>query len=236
MKSKNIVLLHGWGASSRKLKPLSDELANLGWKTYVVKLPGFELNAPENVWDVDAYADYVLKKAKLKFKDSFYMFGHSFGGRIAIKLSTRNIDLVGGVILCATSGLSRANALKRYFFKLLATVGKVLLRLPLVSKLWRKIIYMVAREHDYEKAEGIMKEIFKKVINENLRPYISQIRKPTLILWGAEDKMTPVSDAHYINKNLNQSKLVLFNSEGHKLPYLSPKRVAEEINKWYRNL
>ena len=63
MVCKNIVLLHGWGASVKKLKPLANELEKQGWKVFVPKLPGFDLKPPESVWGVSEYADYVSKKA-----------------------------------------------------------------------------------------------------------------------------------------------------------------------------
>ncbi|KKQ43294.1 MAG: alpha/beta hydrolase fold protein [Microgenomates group bacterium GW2011_GWC1_37_8] len=121
-------------------------------------------------------------------------------------------------------------------FSTLAKTGKVFLITPKLAVKFRKLLYKAAREHDYEKTQGIMKEIFKKVISEDLRPLIPKIKVPTLVLWGEEDKMTPIKDAHFIKSALPGSKLVTYKRQGHKLPYEKPEQLALEIEKWYRQL
>jgi pimeloyl-ACP methyl ester carboxylesterase len=232
MVDKNIVLLHGWGANSKKLKPLGKELEKLEWRVFIPKLPGFELGVPREIWGIGDYARYVLKKARKYFcKDSFYIFGHSFGGRIAIKMAV-DIPNISGVILCATGGISRGNPFKRAIFFILAKAGKALLIIPPGARFWRKLLYKLAREHDYEKAQGVMREVFKKVISEDLRSSISKIQLPTLVLWGEEDQVTPISDGKFIKSKLPGAKFVSFRGQGHKLPYKKPAEIAQEIEKW----
>lgn len=234
--SNNIVLLHGWGASINKLKPLAGELEKLKWETLTLKLPGFDKSPPKTAWGVGEYAEYVLKESRNTFKNqSFFVFGHSFGGRIAIKIASTGIKNVSGVILCSTSGLSRRNFTKRVVFWLLAKVGRVFVVLPKLALLWRKLIYKLAREHDYEKTSGIMREVFKKVIAENLKPSLIKIKVPVLILWGKKDKTTPIADAYLAKKRIDNSNLVIFNNQGHQLPYKEAKKLAEEVTKWSKS-
>ncbi len=235
--SKKIVLLHGWGADIKKLGFLAREIKSLGWKVLVPKLPGFGISPPKSIWGAGDYADYVLEEAQKVFgKNKFFVFGHSFGGRIAIKLAGKYSGQLSGVVLCSTSGLSRGKLLKRSLFFVLAKVGKAFLLVSPIAKLWRELLYKLTREHDYEKARGVMKKVFKKVISEDLRPLVRRIKVPTLVLWGKQDSMTPVRDAYYINKAVPESKLVVFENEGHKLPYNKPKELAKEIDKWVKSL
>ncbi len=234
---KRIVLLHGWGASASKLARLVGELKKLNWHVCLAKLPGFDAPPPKEAWGIKEYAEYALKEAqKVHGKKKFFVFGHSFGGRVAIKLAEKNNRQILGVVLCSTSGLSRGNPVKRAIFWLLAKAGKVFLAIPLLANFWKSVLYKLAREHDYERAQGIMKEVFKKVVSEDLKPVAKEIKIPTLVLWGKKDKMTPISDAYYIKKVLSDTKLVVFEDEGHRLPYNKPKGVAEEIDKWAKNL
>jgi pimeloyl-ACP methyl ester carboxylesterase len=114
----------------------------------------------------------------------------------------------------------------------LAKVGKVFLLFVPFAKAWKRFLYKIVREHDYEKTKGVMRETFKKIISENLKPLICSIKVPVLILWGEKDVMTPFTDALFIKKTLPKSKLVAFQNNGHKLPYEKPKQLAKEINKW----
>lgn len=228
---KNIVLLHGWGANTNKLKPLAEVLKKYKWKVFTPELPGFDFPEPKEVWGLDDYARYVGEKAKSYFESNKYVvFGHSFGGGISIKLVLLYPKEVTGLVLCASRGFSRGNLVKRVIFYLLAKSGKIFLLIAPLALFWKKILYKLAREHDYEKANGVMKDIFKKIISEDLKIYIGSIRVPTLLLWGTEDKMTPFRDALYISKKLTRSHLVEYSNVGHRLPYLKPEDIANEIN------
>jgi pimeloyl-ACP methyl ester carboxylesterase len=237
MAPKNIVLVHGWGAESGKLMPLGNELNKLGWQILPLKLVGFEKPAPKDVWGIKEYSDYVLEEVLNKFgEEKFFIFGHSFGGGIAIKLASGSYKNLGGVILCATRGISRGESIKRFLFNSLAKTGKVLLITPQLADKFRKLLYKAAREHDYEKTQGIMKEVFKKVISEDLKPLVAKIKIPTLVLWGEEDRLTSVKDAHFIKSALPDCKLVIYKGEGHRLPYEKPVQLAHEIDKWYQQI
>jgi len=235
--NKRIALLHGWGASVEKLTPLSKELKKLGWKVFIPKLPGFDCPPPKQAWGTKGYAQYVLNKSQKIFgKEKFFLFGHSFGGKITAKLAATNNQSLLGIILCAPSGFSRANPFKRVVFLILAKTGKGLFAIPKIGPFSRKLLYKMAREHDYEKTQGVMKETFKKVIEENLKITINKVRIPVLLLWGKQDKMVPIKDACYVKKNLPQTRLAIFNQEGHQLPYNKPKEIAQKINQWSQNL
>ena len=234
---KRIVLLHGWGASIEKLTPLGKELEKLGWKVFIPKLPGFDCPSPKQAWGTKEYAQYVLAKSQEFFdKKKFFLFGHSFGGKTTAKLAIIDNQSLLGIILCASSGFSRANPFKRVIFRILAKVGKVLFIIPPIAKISRKLLYKIVREHDYEKTQGTMRETFKRIIEENLKIVVNKIKIPVLLLWGKQDKMTPVKGAHYIKKVLSKARLVIFNKEGHQLPYNKPKNIAKTINQWSQDL
>lgn len=237
MPPKRIVLIHGWGASTASLAPLEKSLQRLGWQVFLVKLPGFDLKPPKKPWGVNEYKNCVLRKAKLKFgRKKFFVFGHSFGGRIALKLAYQNPEKLFGVILCATSGLSRPNIFKILVFFVLAKAGKLLNFYPPLANLWRAVLYKLARSHDYQRTKGVMRETFKKVIAEDLKPLVKRIHTPTLILWGKEDQATPFKDALFLKNNIKKSRLIAFRKASHRLPYEKPDKLAEKINQWAHNL
>lgn len=227
---KQIVLLHGWGASAGKLELLEHELEKLNWVTLNLDLPGFGIPPANRAWSVDDYADYVLKQTAKKWADNnWVVFGHSFGGRVAIKLAAWG--KVSAMVLCAPGGLSRPGGVKRVVFRVMAKLGKVL-----GLQRYQGLLYKMAREHDYEKVSGVMRETFKLVVEEDLKPELEKIKVPALILWGEQDRMVPSSDGVMANEKIANSKLVLVANQGHKLPYEQPRRVAQEIGLWYRLL
>ncbi len=72
MDGKNIVLLHGWGASSEKLKPLALALEKINWQVFVPKIPGFEAAAPDFAWDIDDYSEYIIKGSVFFYLRAFF--------------------------------------------------------------------------------------------------------------------------------------------------------------------
>ena len=55
-------------------------------------------------------------------------------------------------------------------------------------------------------------------LNDGLRelfPRLESIRKPTLIVWGAKDRLVPLKAAHILNQRLYGSDLVVFEECGH---------------------
>lgn len=232
--SQVIVLLHGWGASKEKLLPLGKALSKKEWQVLIPDLPGFgKSGSPPKPWGVGDYADFIMKAInKLNGEKKTYLFGHSFGGRLTIEIASLYPNKIAGIILCGSAGISRPSFLKRGFFLVLAKVGKIIFP---KSEKHRQLVYKLVREHDYEKTKGMMRETFKLVVKEDLKPFLSKIKTPTLIFWGTEDKMTKYADAQIIATKVKHAELVSFPGLGHKLPYEKPELLAEKIDKWSKN-
>ena len=91
MNAKRLCLVHGWGAGSKKLEPLKEELQKLGWEIFLPKLPFFDLPEPKTPWQLEDFCRYLDDKAREFFKNKSYsLFGHSFGGRIGLKMALEN--------------------------------------------------------------------------------------------------------------------------------------------------
>ena len=68
---------------------------------------------------------------------------------------------------------------------------------------------------DYRDSSGVMRQILVKVVNENLRPLLKDIKASTLIIWGDQDDATPVYMAHIMESEIKDSGLVVFEGAGH---------------------
>jgi len=235
MKVKNIVLLHGWGASTKKLGYLKKDLIKLGWNVFLPKFPGFDLPHPTSAWNLNDYASYIKRLSGKFFSGKYFVFGHSFGGRVAITMATKSPNNIFGLILCAPGGFSRGNFIKRSTFFVLAKIGKLLNFWPAAAFIFRKILYKLSRERDYFNASGVMKETMKLIIAENLRPKAKALSLPTLLLWGRKDRIVPLSDALYLKKNMQSIDCIFYSNQGHRLPYEIPQILAKEIDKWYKS-
>lgn len=232
--TKTLLALHGWPADSSHYADLGPLLAQGGFRVIVPDLPGWgETPEPTKPWTVSDYRRWTNDFAKaLQLKD-FFLFGHSFGGRVAIKYVLEHPYDVVGLILCASAGIRPDPfTLKRRALKTAATVGALLFSLPGVKALRpfaQRLLYRAAGSTDYLQAEGVMKKTIVNVLREDLSPLLPDIKRPTLLLWGSEDGATPLSDGQRMAKEIPQATLQVVQGARHNLPKRHPKDVAERV-------
>lgn len=225
---KPLVILHGWGNSGEQYTELAKIL---GEDFYVLlpDLPGFGKTPPPNrPYDVRDYAKAVRKLLKDQGIEEAIFVGHSFGGRISMKLASKQPKLVKLLILTGAAGVEKFHlkrSLKRAAYWTIAKKLKLFSFLPPVKRM-RERFY---KNRDFGKVEGVMKETFLKIIKENLTKDAKNIQQHTLLVWGAKDQMTPLYDAEKMHKIIPHNYLKIFTRVGHKLPYEMPHEFAREI-------
>jgi pimeloyl-ACP methyl ester carboxylesterase len=166
------------------------------------------------------------------------LYGHSFGGRIAIKLAARQIEGVKALILCDAAGVTPRPKSKITFFSVLSQGGKMIFSLPLLryfQPLVRKIEYFLAGSRDYYYLQNeVMKGTFRKVIEEDLTGYLAKIKISALIIWGRKDRLTPVSDAYILNEGISGSEVKILEETGHSPHLERPEELAGIIEKFIK--
>ncbi len=74
-----------------------------------------------------------------------------------------------------------------------------------------------------------MRDVFKKVITQDLTAKFSKIQARTLIIWGERDQLTPLGDAYILKENIPNSKLEIIPQQGHNLHFKIPEKLSEYI-------
>ena len=68
---------------------------------------------------------------------------------------------------------------------------------------------------DYIKLSKSMRATFSNIVNEDLTPYLSKINVPTILIWGDQDKETPLEFGKIMEQNIKDSALIIFENAGH---------------------
>ena len=110
-------------------------------------------------------------------------------------------------------------------FGVIAKIGK---KLTNSGKL-RYFLYKIVRESDYLKATPQMKQTMVNLISADLTSELGKITVPTLIIWGRDDKSTPLSDGEIMHKNIKNSKLVIIDNAGHSPQFTHAGEVCKYI-------
>lgn len=217
---QNVLLLHGWGANIKLFSQIISHLSPY-FKVYALDLPGFgESDEPREPWCVDNYTDFVIKFCEKMGIKSCFIIAHSFGGRITIKLMSReNLPFKAEkIVLTGSAGIKPKQSAKSKLKTKCYKIGKKILSTKLCTKIMPNALENLRKKNgsaDYNAASPIMRQCLVKVVNEDLTELIHNINVPTLLIWGEKDDAVPLSDGQLMEKLIPDSGLVVFEGCGH---------------------
>lgn len=229
-----VLILHGWGGSSVSWLLVQKILTEKGFKVIIPDFPGFgKSTTPQKPWTVDDYVrwfkDFI---EEMKIREPFFLLGHSFGGRVAIKFAVDYQEKIKSLILCSSAGIKPDKNFKIKMFYFFGRVGDYLFSKGPFLKFKdraRDAFYQIIRQKDYLKVKGTMRETIKKILAEDLFGYLAQIKTETLILWGKTDKIVPVKYAYLMKEKISNSKLIILPKIGHSPHLETPEKFTKEI-------
>lgn len=220
-----ILILHGWTYSTDKWADLVNLLSKKN-SVELLKIPGLTQKLDE-VWNLDNYVNWLNEKVD-SGKSKVVLIGHSNGGRISLSFAAKYPEKVANLILIDSAGIYHNELpirLKRLVFKIIAKFGSKITK----SQTLRKALYKLLRERDYENATPIVKKTMVNLINSDITSILGKIKTPTLIIWGRNDKITPLQDGHLMHKLIHNSKLEIIEDAKHSPQFSKPRIVAKII-------
>ncbi len=215
---EEIILLHGWGASIKAFLPVYKYLSK-SYRVYVLDFPGFgESDEPPCTYKVADYARILLKFInKLNIK-SPNLIGHSFGGRVIMKLVGDMGYIPKNIIFVDSAGIKPKRHINYYLKVYSYKFSKMVVNMLFDEKKAKDIISNMQNKKgssDYKNASENMRSVFVNVVNEDLKYTLKNIKVPTLIIWGEKDLDTPLKDAKLIEKLVPDSGLVVLKGATH---------------------
>ena len=196
------VFLHGWGRSKEDFYPILPHLKSQNY--LLLDFPPFGESEESIGWTIFTYANMVVSLIKtLKIK-KVNLIGHSFGGRVAILVAGMEKDLVERLVLVDSAGMRPR---KRFKTKLKILKFKLRKKLKLKTDGFGSI--------DYNLLSDNMKKTFTNIVNTHLEEHASLVHAKTMIIFGKNDKETPIYMAKRLNCLIKNSKLVLIENTGH---------------------
>lgn len=238
-----VIMIHGFGSS---LHTFEDWSAGLKETFRVVRfdLPGSGLSPPDPTGRYDderamELVDGLMERFELA---QAALVGNSIGGRIAWRFAAERPDRVSRLVLIAPDGFASTGfdygqapevglathamrvALPRFLVRqnLEASYGDPQ-RLPEET---------VQRYYDLLRAPGARLALIHRMEQTVLvepRPRLEQIDAPTLLLWGEEDRLIPVSNAQDYLDHLPDARRVVLDGVGHLPQEEAPQRSLEPV-------
>lgn len=226
-----VLILHGWGASIEVYRSIIDTLKS-NMRVIALDMPGVgKTDEPESPWCVDDYTKLVVDFIKSLNIKKLSLIGHSFGGRVIIKIMSLEDKPfeVDKIVMMDSAGIRRKLSFKKKLRQSFYKLCKKVLNIPIVKWFYPDALDNLQSRFgsaDYVSATPVMRATLVRVVNEDLTRLISNINCPTLLIWGENDTSTPYSDAEKMNELIKDSGIVKIEGAGH-FSFLDNPRVVK---------
>ncbi len=239
-RGRRIIFLHAAGSNGHSWHNQLDYLGRVH-SPIALDMPGHgRSSGVEGLSSAGDYADFTRAFADALGLDSVVLAGRSLGGAIAMEFALRYPTRVEALVLIATAAKFNIPS-ERVEGLRVVTMG----RAPQAfvtdgySPRTVKENFDVIREGWMEQIKTDPRVRYTDVlacVKADLREPIARIQKPALILAGADDQVTPPSDAEFIRSRIGGARLEVIADGAHNLTTERPSEVNAGIEKFLAQL
>jgi pimeloyl-ACP methyl ester carboxylesterase len=238
-----LVLLHGTGSSLYTWNGWTDILKK-NHKIVRLDLPGFGLTGPHPTDDytLEVYINFIHSFLAKRGIERCILAGNSLGGEIAWRYALTYPSQIKKLVLVDAAGYPTAVTK--------VPLSYILLRIPLIrdllvkstppSVIGKSLEFLYAE--DAKVSSQLVELYFDMTCREGNRQALTErmesiaqdapvaqlptLTIPTLIIWGAQDRLIPVEHARQFQQDLPNSTLAIFPDAGHMPMEEIPEKTA----------
>ena len=227
-----IVLIHGTGASLHTFDAWAAELQK-DHRVLRMDLPAYGLTGPfpDADYSIDNYVGFIKDFLRAKDIEKCVLGGNSLGGNISWDFTSQYPDMVAKLILIDATGYPSKPTSEPLAFKIP--------RMPVIKHVFKFItprpVVRTSVENVYANKSKVTEELVDRYLELTLRQgnrkafvdrikskndstayhKIKAIQQPSLVLWGEQDKLVPLKNAHRFHEDLENDTLVILKNVGH---------------------
>jgi pimeloyl-ACP methyl ester carboxylesterase len=180
------LLLHGYLSSKEAFAAQIGYFSKF-YKVTAIDFLGFgqsaSLYSPFSVEDYARHTEKIMKELAL---EKPHVIAHSFGCRVAVKLASLEKDIFDKIVLTGPAGIILPRSWK-YSWKVKTY--------RFVKKIAPRFAEKRFGSKEYRTLSNVMKESYKKIVNEDLREDAKGVKNPVLIVEGERDFVTTEQEA-----------------------------------------
>ncbi|MEO6914695.1 MAG: alpha/beta hydrolase [Chitinophagaceae bacterium] len=230
-----LLLLHGLFGALSNFQDLI-EFFKRDYKVIVPLLPLFELDILHT--SVGGLQKFLFRFIELRNYKNIHLMGNSLGGHVGLLYVLKHPERIRSLTLTGSSGLFE-NGMgdtypKRGDYEYIRKKTEITFYDPKTAT--KELVDEV-----YEIVNSRIKVIkiialAKSAIRNNLGDELSQITKPTLLVWGNNDTITPPFVGREFQKLIPNSELYFIDKCGHAPMMETPEEFNAILQKFLRSL
>ena len=231
-----LVLVHGFLGSSKMWEPQIDFFKDY-FRVITPDLPGYgKSNKAKLHNSIQSIANLLLDCLEEKKIDKFHLLGHSMGGMVVQEMAKKDRDKISKLV-CYSTGprgempgrfetidQSRENLKKKGLEITAKNIAKTWFLKGEDAKYF-DICIEAGKQTSIETVDNAL-IAFK---NWNGVNALKNIKNETLIVWGDQDKSYNLDQIQTLEKNIANSKLIIFKDCAHNVHLEEPKQFNKTI-------
>ncbi len=234
------VLIHGLGGRSDDWEKLAPYLAKAGYRVYLPDLPGYgESEKPASfsysVTDESKIVVGFLDRLGLQQVD---LGGWSMGGWIVQLVAANHPERVRRLMLFDSAGLyMKPQWDTRLFTPISAAeldrfVALLMPNPPQIPDFVARDILRTSRDHAWIIHRALGSMLQGRETTDQLLPRLGM---PVLIVWGASDMITPLSEGQKMQKLIPHAQLEVVQGCGHLAPNDCARQIGPQVVGFLKN-
>lgn len=246
--SEAIVMLHGAAADKTSWTRFAKYLG-CKFPLVIPDLPGHG----KSIADINL--DYSINVQAERLKELLstlgikraHLIGNSMGGTIAIHLASTSPNLVASLVLIDAAGFETSPSWLRQhvahtginpMIELRDASGyRAMMRIGMKSPPYIPGIILSALARVFVKRKALNQKIVKDIERDlDQTKNLAKIVAPSLIIWGAADKVEHVDNAEFLNQRLANSRKIVMEGVGHVPMVEAPKQVAAACSSFFADM
>jgi len=227
LRAPHLILVHGaggnhqlWGSTVRNL-----HAANV----YALDLPGHGRSGGTGRWSIADIADFMLAFMDVLQLQQAIIAGHSMGSATALQMALRDPQRVQGLVLVGAG--ARLRVLPAILEQVLSDFEHTvdfICESAYSARTSRELVRQGQRQM-LQVAPQTIHDDFSACNAFDVTERLGEIRCPTLVICGTEDRLTPVKYATLLAERIPGAELKLIEGAGHMVMTEKPDLVAEAI-------
>jgi len=239
-----LVLIHGFSSSLHSWDAWRADLET-DYRVITFDLPGHGLSRAEaaELANIGRFSEIIHEVTRRLGIERFTLAGHSMGGHTALQYALTHPDVLEGLILVDASGWPETEE-ERGSEALIFSLLRHRLARTLIRDLDMTFLARGGLRDSYTDQTFVTDALIERYVSMSRAPghrdtllaigserqtdltaaELAELDLPALILWGRDDKLTPVTQGEAFAEAMSDARLVIYEGVGH----MPQEEAAEE--------